>query len=98
LVVDEGSGTIQLLDARAQRVHAAGTEERPRVDVAKRHRGTFDDGGAQGASQLLELVELDLGLLAPRPAVEGAGDEDTVEGGGDAGVGAARRLRCTCHG
>ncbi len=75
------AGVAELGDARAQGLDRAGAEEGGRVRLAQGHGGALDHGGAQGARQLLELVELDLRLLAPRAALERARDEDARHGG-----------------
>ena len=87
-VVDDHRRAAQLGQPGGQRLNGSAPEEGRRVRFAHRYGAALNHQGAQGAGELLQLVELDLGPVTPAGPTEGADDDHVVQLLADTGIGA----------
>ena len=79
LIVAEHRRAVELGEMGGKCRDHAGAEEGRGMRLAQRDQAALEDLGAEGASQLLELVELDVALLALVPAGGGADDDHPLQ-------------------
>ena len=86
------AGHVQLGEMGRERGHDAGAEEGRRVRLAQRDQAPLEHLGAERAGQFLELVELDVALLALVASGDGADDDDPLQFCADRGISSGRRV------
>ena len=86
------AGHLQLGEVGREGGHHAGAEERRRMRLAQRDQAPLEHLGAERPGQFLELVELDVALLALVASGDRADDDDPLQFCADRGVGSRRRV------